>query len=111
MCYGDKIRFLRMRNNMSLCELAKASGISKSTLSNIENNCSECRYVTLSKICNTLNIDSHLLQDNKLFDDYVFNLYLDDLINSNYVATKLRVDSSKAKQTLVSFMDSIILNN
>lgn len=32
-------------------------------------------------------------------------------INSNYVAAKLRLDSSKAKQTLVPFMNSIILNN
>ena len=112
MKYGDRVKFLRIKKNMSLCNLAKSAGISKSTLSNIENNISICKIDTLKKICYTLGVDESVILNDKDFDYYLFNLHLTNLLNSNYISSRLKVSDSDAKEILVSFInDSIILNN
>lgn len=104
---GDKIKFLRLRDNKSLSVLAKQAGISKSTLSNIENNITVCKKPTLSKICDVLNVSYEVLLDDIIFDNYVFNLYLNDLVTSSYVSKRLKVDSSIVKETLMSLLVAV----
>lgn len=54
---GEKIRKDRLLQNMSLRELARKSGVSKSTLSDIENNKTNPTMTTLEKIADALEIN------------------------------------------------------
>lgn len=54
---GDKLKKLRISKEMSLRALAKEAGISKSTLSKIENNQSNPTSATLKKLATALNVD------------------------------------------------------
>ena len=53
---AQRIDYLRIANNLSLRELAKKSGISHSTLSNIIQATKIPNIYTLSNICNALSI-------------------------------------------------------
>lgn len=54
---GEKLKELRNLNNISLRSLSEKSGISKSTLSDIENNKTNPTTNTLKKIAGAFNID------------------------------------------------------
>lgn len=54
---GEKLKELRNLNNISLRSLSEKSGISKSTLSDIENNKTNPTTNTLKKIAAAFNID------------------------------------------------------
>jgi transcriptional regulator with XRE-family HTH domain len=54
---GEKLKELRKLNNISLRSLSEKSGISKSTLSDIENNKTNPTTNTLKKIAAAFNID------------------------------------------------------
>lgn len=57
MTIGDKVRLLRMKKKISIRKLAEITGLSKSTLSDIENNKSKKPTVdTISKIAQALQI-------------------------------------------------------
>lgn len=57
MTIGDKVRLLRMEKKISIRKLAEITGLSKSTLSDIENNKSKKPTVdTIGKIAQALQI-------------------------------------------------------
>lgn len=51
---GNKVKELRVKNNISLTQLAYSFDISKSTLSSLENGEGFCKVATLWKVINAL---------------------------------------------------------
>ncbi|MBZ4650926.1 MAG: transcriptional regulator, family [Thermosipho sp. (in: Bacteria)] len=68
MTIGDKIRLLRTQKKISIRKLAEITGLSKSTLSDIENNKSKKPTIdTISKIAKALEISiSELFEETNL---------------------------------------------
>lgn len=68
MTIGDKIRLLRTEKKISIRKMAEITGLSKSTLSDIENNKSKKPTVdTVGKIANALEVPiSELFEDTNL---------------------------------------------
>ena len=60
---GNRIKYLREKNNLSLKEAAEKSRISKSNLIRIEKGLVNAGLVTLAKISRGLNVKLHELFD------------------------------------------------
>jgi transcriptional regulator with XRE-family HTH domain len=57
MTLAQRIKELRFKQNITLSELAKRSGVGKATLSRIENNLTSPSIKSLNKIAKALNMD------------------------------------------------------
>jgi DNA-binding XRE family transcriptional regulator len=54
--FGDALRLLRVQKNLSQAELAKLSGVSSQTVSELENGKSEPRWVTACQLADALSV-------------------------------------------------------
>ena len=54
--FGEVIRAVRLGKNMTMQELAQEVGITRATLSAIENGSSKCTFETILSICNVLGL-------------------------------------------------------
>ena len=59
--FGQKLKYVRELNSITKCNLAKAIGVSTSTLSSWENGTSTPNVYLLTNICNVLNISANFL--------------------------------------------------
>lgn len=57
------LREIRTRKNISIRKLAKKSGVSKATISNIEGGMVDPKVVTISKLCNALGVEINEMVD------------------------------------------------
>ncbi len=67
MQIGDKLRTARLQKHLTLDELSRAAGVSKSMLSNVERDLSASTITTLQKIASALGLDpASLFRDRPL---------------------------------------------
>lgn len=59
---GNRVKELRKKKGMTLRELAKITGISKSTLSDIENNIAPISEKRLDKLSEAFGVDKNFLR-------------------------------------------------
>ncbi|MGI6031355.1 MAG: helix-turn-helix domain-containing protein [Eubacteriales bacterium] len=72
MNIGEKIKYLRKQNNISLRELAQRTGVSKTTLSDLENNAKNPSLDTLDKVARAFHMTpADLLQETDTPEDLV----------------------------------------
>lgn len=70
---GLIIRYLRNKKGYSLRDISNLTGLSKSSLSNIENSINNPTIKNLNKICNALGINSDYLDRFKYYFDGLYN--------------------------------------
>ncbi|MGL5153128.1 MAG: helix-turn-helix domain-containing protein [Clostridium sp.] len=83
MTPGDNIRAMRKSLKMTLVQLSEKTGLSKSTISDIENNKSNPSTSTIKKIADALNTSVSSLIDTR--PDFIFK---DDSGNINIIECK-----------------------
>lgn len=72
MKLGEKIKSIRKQKNMSLRELAQITGLSKTTLSDLENDAKNPSLETLQKVSKALEISiADLISETESEDDLV----------------------------------------
>lgn len=72
MKIGEKIKNLRKQKNISLRKLAKLTGLSKTTLSNLENNTKNPSLETLKKLASAFELTpAELLKETETTEDLV----------------------------------------
>lgn len=76
---GSIIRYLRDKKGYSLRDMSNLTGLSKSSLSNIENSINNPTIKNLNKICNALGITSDYLNRFKYYSDGIYNKHIDTI--------------------------------
>ncbi len=98
---GKKIKELRIKIGISLTELSKISGVSKSYLSLIERGKQKNPSIeVLEKLAKALRIDVHLLiaQNNSLQDEF---RYIDkEVVELALEMSKSKIDKDKLKKLI-----------
>jgi transcriptional regulator with XRE-family HTH domain len=97
---GRKIRDLRIERNISLTELSKISGVSKSYLSFIERGKQKNPGIDIiEKIAKALNVDVHalLMNEAKRMDPSQLD---EEVLNLAWEMTRSNIDKEKLKQLI-----------
>lgn len=110
MSIGEKVRKIRKEKGLSIMDLKEKTGLSKSTISDLENDKSSPTIDTLQKIANALGVDIKEFFEEKLENQTEL---IDDLVEEFpegvYVLRRASKElSQEAKKQMVKIMKAFL---
>ena len=112
MKFGEKLKHLRQKHNLSQEELGELLGFSSSAIGQYENNRREPNFERLRIIKDFFKVDyNFLLEDNKNDREAIKKIELDvvdlkEILKKNYVIINGRKMGEKAKEGLLMFLEN-----
>lgn len=112
MNFGEKLKHLRQKYDLSQEELGELLGFSSSAIGQYENNNREPNFERLRIIKEFFNVDyNFLLEDNKNDKEILKRIELDvvdlkEVLKKNFVTVNGRKMSDKAKEGLITFLEN-----